>query len=64
MLLEIILYDGATVTSRNNTWEMHVHTVAWGHGHLEALLLIIKNHGEYKQTEKNNRESSTLSNEE
>ena len=35
----------ATLTSRNNTTPTLVH-IDPGHGHFEALILIIKNHGE------------------
>jgi ankyrin repeat protein len=44
LVVEKLLDVGATVTSGNNTGPTLVHTVA-GHGHLEALLLIIKKHG-------------------
>lgn len=43
-VVERLLEAGATVTSGNNTGATPVHTAA-GHGHLEALLLIIKKHG-------------------
>lgn len=43
-VVERLLDAGATVTSGNNTGATPVHTAA-GHGHLEALLLIIKKHG-------------------
>lgn len=43
-VVEKLLDAGATVTSGNNTGATPVHTAA-GHGHLEALLLIIKKHG-------------------
>ena len=46
-IVENNLDASAIVTSRNNTGPTLVH-IATGHGHLEALLLIIKKHGDVK----------------